>query len=402
MIVNKKMKSPTIGGEIMAIQVRRKNASKEKRIGIVGTGFIAKGLIMLLLKQADMVFSKILTRRQINVCDFLEKKYFTNSVDDFIHSVDLVVECSGDVNQAALVTDAAFSSSLPVVTMNTEFQVTVGSYFVKKGVITEAEGDQPGCLASFNENVIQMGFQPLVYGNIKGFLNHTPTKEDMHFWAKKSGISLQQVTSFTDGTKVQMEQALVANGLGATIAKAGLLGMGAENNDDIKKFVSYAEECKAPISDYILAPKYPAGVFIVASHDEEQAKYLHYYKMGEGPHYVLLHNFHLCHLEILKTIRAVLLKNNILLNNSENPTISVAAVAKRDICRGEFVKQGIGGFDFRGEAVKIEEAINHVPIGLISEARIAENLEKNQRITFADIELPDSFALNIWKKMFEK
>lgn len=322
-------------------------------------------------------------------------------MDDFIESVDLVVECSGDVNQAALITDAAFSLSLPVVTMNTEFQVTIGSYFANKGVITEAEGDQPGCLASFNEDVIQMGFLPLVYGNIKGFLNHNPTKEDMIFWAEKSGISLQQVTSFTDGTKVQMEQALVANGLGATIAKVGLLGIDAENNDDIKKLVFYSEQCEAPISDYILAPKYPAGVFIVAKHDEEQAKYLRYYKMGVGPYYVMLRNFHLCHLEILKTIRMVLSKGGILLNNSENPTVSVAAVAKKDIHRGEFVRQGIGSFDFRGEAVKIKEATNHVPIGLMKEVRIAENLEKNQQITFADIELPDSFALSIWKKMFK-
>lgn len=382
----------------MFVEIQGENANEKKRIGVVGTGFIAKGLIMLLSKQADLVLSKILTRRPIGSCDFLEEKYFTNSMDEFISSVDLVVECSGDVNHAALVTDMAFSSLLPVVTMNTEFQVTVGSYFAKRGVLTEAEGDQPGCLANFKENVAQMGFRPLVYGNIKGFLNHNPTEEEMNFWAKKSGISLQQVASFTDGTKVQMEQALVANGLGATIAKTGLLGMSAENNEDIKQLVYYAEERGMPISDYILAPKYPAGVFIVASHDKEQAKYLHYYKMGEGPHYVLLHNFHLCHLEILKTIRRVLLTENVLLNNSENPTISVAAVAKRDIRRGEFVKKGIGSFDFRGEAVKTKEAPAHVPIGLVSNARISENLEKNQQITFADIELPDSFALKIWKE----
>lgn len=386
----------------MTAKILRGNTNEKKRIGVVGTGFIARGLIMLLLKQTDLIFSKILTRRSIDSCDFFEKKYFTNSVDDFINSVDLVVECSGDVNQAALITNMAFSLSLPVVTMNTEFQVTVGSYFANKGLLSEAEGDQPGCLANFNEDVIQMGFRPLVYGNIKGFLNHNPTKEDMIFWAKKSGISLQQVTSFTDGTKVQMEQTLVANGLGATIAKVGLLGIDAENNDDIKKLVIYAEKYNTPISDYILAPKYPAGVFIVARHDEEQTKYLRYYKMGEGPYYVLLKNFHLCHLEILKTIRRVLLQRSILLNNSENPTVSVATVAKKDIYRGKFVKQGIGSFDFRGEAVKIKEAVNHVPIGLMKEVRIVENLEKNQQITFADIELPDSFALSIWKKIFKK
>ena len=98
--------------------------------------------------------------------------------------------------------------------MNSEFHVTVGSYFVDKGLVTEAEGDQPGVLAQLHEEAISMGFKPLVYGNIKGFLNENPTADDMEYWGNKSGISLDMVTSFTDGTKVQIEQTLVANGLG--------------------------------------------------------------------------------------------------------------------------------------------------------------------------------------------
>ena len=39
----------------------------------------------------------------------------------------------------------------PVVTMDSELQVTTGSYFVGQGYITEADGDQPGCLARLHE-----------------------------------------------------------------------------------------------------------------------------------------------------------------------------------------------------------------------------------------------------------
>ena len=45
---------------------------------------------------------------------------------------------------------------------------------------------------------------------MKGFLNHHPTPGEMRYWAKRQGISLRQVTSFTDGTKIQIEQAFVA------------------------------------------------------------------------------------------------------------------------------------------------------------------------------------------------
>lgn len=374
---------------------------KKLRVGVSGTGFIAQGFIMLLAKQEEMTLSKVLTRRKKGECVFTEEKKVTNHLEELIDSSDLVVECSGDAIHATSVVSMALSASLPVVTMNAEFHVTTGSYFTNEGLLTEAEGDQPGCLAALNRSAIQMGFEPVVYGNIKGFLNHNPTLEDMIFWSKKSGISLQQVTSFTDGTKVQIEQALVANGLGATIAKSGLLGISAENDNDIKNLAVYSERMGCPISDYILAPKYPAGIFILAKHSENQKKYLQYYKMGEGPYYLLLSNFHLCHLEIFKTIKEVILNKKKLLNNSKNPTIGIAAIAKRDILQGEIIEHGIGSFDFRGEAVKIRENINHVPIGLLKKARIVHNIEKGQTANFDSVEIPDSLALYAYRQIIQ-
>ena len=67
-----------------------------------------------------------------------------------------------------------------------------------------------------------MGFSPLVYGNRKGYYNPDPPRDQMEYRAHKQGISLDQVTGATDGTKVHIEQALVANGLGATIARDGV------------------------------------------------------------------------------------------------------------------------------------------------------------------------------------
>lgn len=218
----------------------------------------------------------MLTRTNIlERTDFLRQDILTNSVDDLIGNSDLVVECSGDVIHGTNVIDKVVSASLPVVTMDSELQVTTGSYFARRGFITEAEGDQPGCLAALRENVIQMGFNPLVYGNIKGFLNHFPTRDEMEFWAKKQNISLDKAISFTDGTKIQFEQALVANGLGAGIAAPGLLGIASEDvNTGAKALAEQAKILGYPISDYILSPELPPGVFIVAEHDERQKNVL--------------------------------------------------------------------------------------------------------------------------------
>ena len=371
------------------------------RIGIVGTGFLARGLVMALEGQPGLAVSKVLTRTNIQQRhDFPRQDRLTNSIDELIDNSDLVVECSGDVVHATDVIAKVASSSLPVVTMDSELQVTTGSYFARRGFITEAEGDQPGCLATLRENVVQMGFEPLVYGNIKGFLNHAPKMDEMEFWAKKQNIQLDKVISFTDGTKIQFEQALVANGLGAGIAVDGLLGIASEDVDTGAK--ALAERAKGlgyPISDYILSPKSPPGVFIVAEHDERQKMYLSNYKMGGGPYYVLLRSFHLCHLEIAKTIRRVLNGGGILLNNSVNPAISVAAVAKRPLDPGDIIGRGIGSFDVRGIAVRIADSPGHIPIGLLASAVVTRHIEPGQQISFDDVEIPESLALHAWREI---
>ncbi|MCM2675838.1 hypothetical protein [Alkalicoccobacillus plakortidis] len=194
------------------------------KVAITGTGFIARGLTAAIEASPDLAVHKILTRRKIEDVSGVVKEYLTHSIHAFLEGADIVVECSGDVHHGTEVILEALSKSLPVITMNSELQVTTGSYLSQCGYLTEAEGDQPGSLAALAENARAMGFSPLVYGNIKGFLNENPTLEEMQYWSQKNGLSLEMVTSFTDGTKVQIEQALVANGLGADIAVRGLKG----------------------------------------------------------------------------------------------------------------------------------------------------------------------------------
>ncbi len=377
---------------------------KVTRIGIAGTGLIGKGLAIEVEKQPDLILSKVLTRRDITtMADYPMQDVLTNSAEAFIRNCDVIVECSGDVIYGTEIIDQAIKAAIPVITMNAELQVTTGSYFAKRGFITEAEGDQPGCLASLHENVVQMGFKPLVYGNIKGFMNVDPTMEDMKYWSKKNGVRLDMTTSFTDGTKVHVEQALVANGLGVGIAKDGLL---APHSDDLnqtgEELAEVAKRLGYPISEFVLAPKAPPGVFITAEHDERQKDTLRYYKMGEGPYYTILQNYHLCHLEIMKTIRRVINGGGVLLNNGENPTISVAAIAKRSMQAGEEITKGIGSFQVRGQAIHITTNPNHVPIGLLVNAVMKNQIEEGQMITFDDVELPSSLALTAWFETVER
>ncbi len=372
------------------------------RIGLSGTGFIARSFAHMVMKHApDMRLEKVLTRRSpAALADFPTHGSVTSSIDELVEHSDLVFECSGDVIHSTVVIERALAAGRPVVTMNSEFHVTTGSYFADRGLLTEAEGDQPGCLAALRENMLAMGFSPLVYGNMKGFLNHDPTPEDMAFWSSKQGISVEQTTSFTDGTKVQIEQAFIANHAGASILRRGMAGPARDDTvEAARDLAAMAEAAGGPVADYLLSRTQMPGVFIAARHDAEQADALNYFKLGPGPYYVMFNPHHLCSIEAIKTVRRVLSGGGVLMNNSSKPTVGVCAIAKRPLAAGERIELAIGGFDVRGEAVTIAEEPDHVPIGILNGAVLRHAVEPGQMLRFSDVDIPDSRALEIVRAM---
>lgn len=370
-------------------------------IGIAGSGFIGRGLAIALESHEDLALSRVLTRRQIDsIDDFPQHEKLTNSLAELIDHSDLIVECTGDVIYAAEIVNQALAAERVVVTMDAAFHVSVGSYFLNHGVLTEAEGDQPGCVAAMAEAVKEMGLRSVVYGNRKGYYHPNPPIEQMQYWSRKQGVSIEQVTAFTDGTKIQLEAALIANGLGAQIVQEGLLGLEA---DDLQSgalmLALQAQRLGAPISDYVLAPKAPAGVFVVVECDARQKAAMEYFKLGAGPYYALVRNYHLCHLEIPKTIRRMLGGGRPLLTNSSTPTVSVAAIAKCELRPGQRIRRGIGSSLLRGSAVGMADYPDHVPIGLISNAVIERPVEEGQQLTSKDVHIPDSLALKAWREI---
>ncbi len=373
------------------------------RIGVVGTGFIARVFARLLSStHPDLVVSRVLTRRPLGeIAGFPAGTRFTHSIHELIDSSDLVFECSGDVPHATAAIEQAMIAELPVVTMDSEFHVTTGSFFVDKGYLTEAEGDQPGCLAALRENVLQMGFTPLVYGNMKGFLDRNPKPENMAYWAGRQDFSIPMTTSFTDGTKLQVEQALVANGLGATITRDGLEGIESEDtNTGALALARMAESLGMPISDYVLCAKQYPGVFIVCRHAAEHANALRTLKLGDGPHYVIFNPYHLTAFEVVKTIRRALQGGPVLLHNSSRPSISVAAIAKVPLRAGVRIDCGIGSVLVRGEAVKASRHPEHVPIGVLTDAVLKRNIEPGEMVNYDAVDLTPSRALEIAEALF--
>jgi predicted homoserine dehydrogenase-like protein len=369
------------------------------RVGVIGTGFVARHFGYELERRPGYRLGKVLTRRPLDRCpDFPYQAALTDSLDALIEASDVVFECTGDAVYAARTIGRVLDAGKPVVTLNAEFHATIGTHFVERGWLSEAEGDQPGCLAALAEDAVAIGFTPLVYGNMKAFLNHTPSPEEMRYWAERQDYSIAMVTSFTDGTKVQIEQCLVANGLGAGIAQEGLIGLAtADLEVAAARLGATADRRGHPISDYILDRGLQHGVFIIARHDQRQALPLRNVKLGEGPYYVLVKDYCLVHLEVFKTIERLLQGRPPLLNNGALPQVSVASIAKHELEPGQVIERGCGSFDMRGTCVNIAARPGHLPICLAADLRLKRRVEAGQLLSMDDVELPESEALAAWQ-----
>lgn len=53
----------------------------------------------------------------------------------------------------------------------------------------------------------------------------------------------------------------------------------------------------------------------------------------------------------------------------------MVAIAKTALKRGRYIKQALGSFEVRGEAILINAMPDHLPIGLMRNARIRHHIE---------------------------
>ncbi len=119
-------------------------AGEPARIGISGTGFVARALYSVLMKQPDFAVTGVLTRRPIAAsADAFPEEILTNSREALIERADIVFECSGDTPHAAEVLLAAGEAGRKLVTMNAEAQVTVGSALVQPRLLDHRGARRP-------------------------------------------------------------------------------------------------------------------------------------------------------------------------------------------------------------------------------------------------------------------
>ena len=87
----------------------------------------------MLAHASDFEIGRVLTRRPVDRVEEIDEDLLTNSAEELVSDCDIVVECGGNVHRAAELVEVAFQAGRPVVTMATEFHVTVGSHYCTRG-----------------------------------------------------------------------------------------------------------------------------------------------------------------------------------------------------------------------------------------------------------------------------
>lgn len=313
-------------------------------------------------------------------------------------SVDVVVDCTGSVEFGCELALAALEGRKHLVLMNAEVDATVGSILNKKFedaglVYTGCDGDQPGVQMNLIRFVRGLGLTPLVAGNVKGLQDPYRTPTTQKGFAEKWGQDPHMVTSFADGTKVSVEQALVANAAGLSVHKRGCLQRDHRGHVDELTTMYDIDELKelGGAVDYVVGSKPGPGVYVLATHDDpKQRHYLNLYKLGEGPLYSFYTPYHLCHFEVPNTIARAALLGDATIKPLGTPMVEVITVAKKDMKAGATL-DALGGYCYYGECEKapVAAAENLLPVGLAEGCVLTRDVAKDEAISYADVTVPE-------------
>ncbi len=402
--------------------LKREAAHQPVRVGLIGAGYAARGIALQLLTpvpgirltavanrtpdKATRLFENAgLEVRQAHTIQDVERAARSDHpvvTDDPLllsraDGIDLIVECTGQVEFGAQVVTAAIDHGKHVVLVNAELDATLGPILKvhadRRGVVmTNTDGDEPGVAMNLVRWLRSAGLRPLAAGNVKGILDHYRTPETQHAFAQSAGQNVRMVTSFADGTKLAQEAAVLANATGFRVARRGMHGYRCAHVNELTRLMAPEELLKVGgVVDYVLGASEPNnGAFVVAyAAHPGQREYLRAFKMGDGPLYCFYTPFHLPHVQVVPTIARAALFGDATVAPSGRPMCDAIAVAKRNLTIGEKL-DGVGGFTTYGmvENSDVVAAQQLLPIGLAEDCQVTRPVARDQALSYADVRVP--------------
>ncbi len=400
---------------------QREAEGRPIRIGLVGAGFMGRGIALQLATPVAGMRLVAIANRTLDhaqqACHDAGLRNFATAdsqrdVDFAIESgrpvvtcdpsllchaaeVDVIIEATGHVESSAHTALEAIAGRKHIVLMNAELDATIGPLLKALAdeagvIISNCDGDEPGITLNLLRHVQAIGYRPVMAGNVKSFLDRYRTADTQREFAKRTHQNAKMCAAYADGTKLCLEACLVANATGFKIGTRGMFGPKCEHVKDIINHFAPDKLLEQPLVDFALGAAPGAGVFVIGYNDEPAKQhYMNYLKMGEGPLYVFYSPHVLPHLEAPLTAARVAIFGDAAIAARGAPVCDVVTIAKRDLKAGEML-DGLGGFTCYGliENAETARSENLLPIGLSANCRLLRDLAKDKAVAYADVDLP--------------
>jgi predicted homoserine dehydrogenase-like protein len=234
------------------------------RIVIVGIGSVGNGLVFQsqITKGIDCVaIADIKIEKAIACAEFLGRDYQVVDTVSAMHEAiikgklavsndgqlvarcelaDVLIDSTNAIAEAALHGITALEYNKHLIMMNYEADLTYGPLLLSIAdahhlIYTCCDGDQPAVIKRIVDDLQFWGFDLVLAGNIKGYLDRYANPTTIIPEADKRNLDYRMCTSYTDGTKLSVEMAVLANALGLQTAVPGMIGPRANHVQDVFK-----------------------------------------------------------------------------------------------------------------------------------------------------------------------
>src|SRR6266481_2047990 len=400
---------------------RRERAGRPVRVGLVGAGYMARGIALQLLDTMKGMRLVGVSNRHIEQAmrcyqdagvDNIQKVDSVGALEEAAargrhavtedarhlcqaESIDAIIDATGEYEFGAHVAVEAIRNRKHLILLNAELDAAVGPILKVKAdragvVYTYTDGDEPGVGMNLYRLVQSIGYKPVAMGQIKGLLDRYRNPDTQAGFAAKHQQKAAMVASFADGSKLSLESTIMANATGFKPAVRGMLGFSCAHVKELLNRLPVEQLMDGGLVDFALGAEPHSGAFVVGFNEHPiKRQYMSYFKMGDGPLYMFYTPFHLPHLQLPLTVARAALFGDATLAPLGAPVCDTGSFAKRDLKAGE-VLDGMGGFTCYGliDTMDASRRENLLPMSLSPSCRLRRDVRKDQPVTYRDVELP--------------
>jgi len=407
--------------QMISLKERLSSLDKDIRVAVIGIGSMGKGLVYQVNSTPGMrpvAIADTHIKRAIDCAKWLQLDYdIVDTLSDLNYAIQkgkvavtdnaellscsnlihVLIESSNAVLQGAIHAMKAISNHQHVVMMNTEADLMYGKLLTRaaedEGVVyTCSDGDKPAAIKKLVDEIKLYGFDLVMAGNVKNFQDRYTSPDKIAFEADMRGLDHTMCSYFADGTKLNVEMAVLANAINGRPSQPGMIGHHASSLYDIFKLYDFDKvwDGQNPLVDYLLGAEPKGGLFVIGhTKDKFQQSTLGWFPpdIGPGPYYLFYKPYYLGHMEAMQCVAEAYLDNTSRLQPAFGMKTNVFTYAKSDLKQGD-VLDGRGGKQAYGLIENLEDSIDNpgLPILISNKLKLKRDIRKDERISLNDVE----------------